>query len=103
MACCALGALMVATALMWWKRLSAAMSLRTREQLSWAPAVTVIAASLAISGFTIGHLDHYVERARANERALLAEIMAQPICTGAPSSVQAMPVAAATRMDWRFR
>jgi hypothetical protein len=30
------------------------------------------------------HLDHYAARAQANERDLLAEILAAPICTGSP-------------------
>jgi hypothetical protein len=127
MACCALGALLIATVLMWWKRLRAAipwrpfargaeeeladvanaqllpLGLRARGKPSWALVVPVLAASLVVSGLVARHLDHYVERARANERDLLAEIMAQPICTGPSLSAQATPSVTATSMDQRLR
>ena len=47
------------------------------------PSLIVMAVAvptLALLG--VRHLDHYVERAHANKRWLLAELAAQPICTG---------------------
>jgi hypothetical protein len=31
------------------------------------------------------HLDHYRQRAQAHDRTVLAEIVAAPLCSGAPS------------------
>jgi hypothetical protein len=43
-----------------------------------------IAAGLALAGVLAAwHLPHYAARAETNERALLAEILAEPICRSA--------------------
>lgn len=49
----------------------------------------VAAAVLAIAGtaaFVGHHLDHYAARAAANQRDILAEIRAMPLCTGTPAA-----------------
>jgi hypothetical protein len=50
--------------------------------------IGVLAIAAAVS-LAVGaqHLGHYVERARANERSLLAEFAAHPICTGRGAAV----------------
>jgi hypothetical protein len=47
-----------------------------------------LAALLVVSALAAHHLGHYLDRARANQRTLLAELMAQPICTGAAKHVE---------------
>jgi hypothetical protein len=41
-------------------------------------------AALALGAFTAVHAGHYIARARDHDRALWRELLAQPICTGAP-------------------
>ena len=36
----------------------------------------------ALSPFVIEHAGHYAQRAADHERSILAEILAQPLCTG---------------------
>ena len=81
MICCGIGAVAIATAGMWrwpWKLTGARTSL--------AASLAVVAASITLLALGAQHFGHYVGRARANERSLVAEIMAQPICTGRPDS-----------------
>lgn len=40
--------------------------------------------ALGLTGFATWHLDHYAARAAANQRDLLAEIRAAPLCSGTP-------------------
>jgi hypothetical protein len=43
--------------------------------------LAALAAALAVAGaFAVWHLPHYLSRAEANDRALLTEILAEPIC-----------------------
>lgn len=81
MMCCGIGAVAIATAVMRrrpWKPAGARSSL--------AATLAVVAASIALLAVGAQHFGHYVGRARANERSLVAEIMAQPICTGRSDS-----------------
>jgi hypothetical protein len=82
MMCCSLGAFVMATMPMW----------RTwmRSAIGYAPTMTAAALAVIAWMIVVQHLDHYLDRAQANGRGLLAEIMAQPICTGA----QTTPIAA---------
>jgi hypothetical protein len=89
MLCCSLGAVLIATTTLSGKRLRAPFR---RRLLAQSALVTTMASALLIlSASGAQHLGHYLDRARANERGLLAEIMAQPICTGAPSGALARP------------
>jgi hypothetical protein len=74
MLCCGIGALAAVSAAWSGKRAA-------RSQL--LSAVILAGVSLAFAAFATAHLGHYVTRAQANERTLLAEIMAQPVCTDA--------------------
>ena len=83
--CCALAALLLA-ALAAWRRIS-------RTAFDWRPRVRWVAAALALaiatgagSALAAHHLSHYEARATANDRSLLAEIWAQPICSGSAST-----------------
>ena len=53
---------------------------RGSHRRALALTVVVLGTGLLVAA----HLDHYATRAAAHERDLLAEILAQPICTGAP-------------------
>lgn len=77
MLCCGIGVMAIAATVMCRKRWRAAV-----PRASLAGTAAAMAASITLSVLGAQHLGHYVERARANERSLLAEIMAQPICTG---------------------
>jgi hypothetical protein len=52
------------------------------------PVVAALAALLVVAALAVHHLGHYLDRARANQRTLLAELMAQPICTGGAQHAQ---------------
>ncbi len=41
-----------------------------------------LAGLAALSPFAIEHAGHYADRAAAHERSILAEILAQPLCSG---------------------
>ena len=75
MLCCGIGAAAVVSA-----ALSGKQVLRSRRLRL---AVFGGAAAL-LAAYSGAHLGHYLARAQANERTLLAEIMAQPICSGSP-------------------
>jgi hypothetical protein len=85
MMCCSLGAFVMATMPMWRTWL--------KSTIGYAPAMTTAALAVIAWMFLAQHLTHYLDRAQANDRSLLAEIVAQPICTGA----QTTPVASLSR------
>ncbi|WP_332696925.1 hypothetical protein [Bosea sp. (in: a-proteobacteria)] len=79
MICCSLGAIALATTLARRRRLMARLGL----------AFPIVLVALLL-GATIGlarHAGHYAERARLNQRAVLAEVLAAPICSGAAAAV----------------
>lgn len=79
--CCALGALLIALVTAWRTRFGAMLGWWPRARLAVTLATTAIAL---IAGWALAaqHFSHYVARAQANERGVLAEILAQPICSG---------------------
>ncbi len=82
MMCCSLGAFVMATMPMW----------RTwwhtwlKSTVGYTPRMTTAALAVVAWMFVAQHLEHYLDRAQANDRGLLAEIMAQPVCTGAQTT-----------------
>jgi len=73
MICCSIGVVTLTAALVKQRRLS---------------ALPCLVAPLVFAGLLMGvlllfqHLGHFIDRARANERSLLAEVIAAPICSG---------------------
>ncbi|MEX0838758.1 MAG: hypothetical protein WD034_04435 [Parvibaculum sp.] len=47
----------------------------------------VAAVAVGLSVLVGQHLDHYLTRANENGRTVIAEILAQPLCTGTPPPV----------------
>jgi hypothetical protein len=43
----------------------------------------MLVAGLAVAPAVAEHAGHYAARAAANERSVLAELLAQPLCSGA--------------------
>lgn len=84
MLCCSLGAFVMATMPMWRAWLKSA--------LGYAPITTAAAFAVALWMFVAQHLDHYLDRAQANDRGLIAEILAQPLCTGTPAETSVASV-----------
>ena len=88
MMCCSLGAFVMATMPMW----------RTwwhswlKSTIGYAPTMTTAALAVLAWVVVAQHLPHYLDRAQAHDRGLLAEIMAQPVRTGTRTT----PVAALT-------
>jgi hypothetical protein len=82
MMCCSLGAFVMATMPMWRTWL--------KSTIGYAPTMTAAALAVVAWMFVAQHLTHYLDRAQANDRSLLAEVMAQPICSGAETT----PIAA---------
>ena len=78
MVCCTMGGLAIAAAL--------AARAKRATAVRFTPAFGLAAAGLLGSALAAWHLGHYVERARSSERTLLAEILAQPVCSGPPPS-----------------
>ncbi len=79
--CCALGALLIALITAWRTRFRALLGWWPRARL----AVTFVATAITLiagSALAAQHFSHYVARAHVNERGILAEILAQPICSG---------------------
>ena len=76
MICCSLGAVALAA------------GLARRRQLARRLGIALPLLSIALlgaAGLLLGqHAGHYAERARLNQRDLLAEILAAPLCSGAP-------------------
>ena len=91
----------------WWRRAPTAAVACGRECHPGSPArpilrrlpvVAALAALLAASALVAHHLGDYLDRARANQRTLLAELMAQPICTdGARHAQGVAPIEVARR------
>ncbi|MFZ0269856.1 hypothetical protein [Caulobacter sp.] len=74
MLCCALGLLAL---------LTGASARGLRALLGAWPAAIVAGGLVTVLVVLIPHhLDHYRQRARDHERALLAEITAAPLCSG---------------------
>ena len=76
MLCCVLGLLALLTG----------ASARGLKALIGAWPVGVIAGGAAATLAILApyHLDHYRERARSHDRSVMAEILAAPLCVGAP-------------------
>ena len=76
MLCCALGLLALLTG-------TSARGLRAVLG-AWPMAAIAGGAATALAILIPHHLEHYRERARAHDRTAPAEIIAAPLCTGAP-------------------
>lgn len=76
--CCALALLLLT--LVAWRRRAAHFF-----QQHWTLASLILTPGLVAAGATLAveHVDHYVMRAEINRRSLIAEILAQPICSDA--------------------
>ena len=74
MICCTFAALIASPLLVW----------RRGASLAFVAA----AAFLALAALSLAHAEHYLARASANDRTLLAEIAAAPLCTGSVSSTE---------------
>ncbi len=68
----------------WWRLLAS-------FRLTCFSAVMLV--PLVLAACVAEHLTHYASRAEANERSILAEIAAAPLCTG--SGDRTLPVTAA--------
>ena len=79
---CGIGAASLVSAVRARKQARAANARRPVARIAVA-AAAALSSFLAGSVFVSVHLGHYMDRAQANERTLLAEFLAQPICTGA--------------------
>ena len=77
MLCCALGLLALLTG-------TSARGLRAVLG-AWPMAAIAGGAATALAILIPHHIEHYRERSRAHDRTVLAEIVAAPLCTGAPS------------------
>jgi hypothetical protein len=76
MICCSIGAVTLAAGL--------AKRRQIARQLGLALPVLSITL-LGAAGLFLGqHAGHYAERARLNQRDLLAEVLATSLCSGAP-------------------
>jgi hypothetical protein len=81
--CCALGALLIALITAWRTRFKTVLCWwpRARAATAFSAATIVLVAGSALAA---EHVSHYVARAHANDRTVLAEILAQPICSSSP-------------------
>jgi hypothetical protein len=78
MICCSIGALTLAAGLARRRQLARRLGLAL-------PILSI--AMLGAAGLLLGqHASHYAERARLNQRDLLAEVLAAPLCSGAPAT-----------------
>ena len=77
MLCCALGLLALMTG-------ASARGLRALLG-AWPVAIVAGGSATALAVLIPHHLEHYRDRAQAHDRTVLAEIVAAPLCTGAPS------------------
>lgn len=77
--CCALALLLLTLA--GWRRRAVHLL-----QQRWARASLILALVLATAGaaLAVEHIGHYTVRAETNQRGLIAEILAQPICSSVP-------------------
>lgn len=83
--CCALIALCIAVATATRAGFKTVLAQRLRMVAFAVTAIAVVAGS----AFAAEHVRHYFDRAANNQRSVLAEIMAQPICSGSkPKSTQ---------------
>jgi hypothetical protein len=82
--CCALGALLIALITAWRTRLRIVIGWwpRARAAATFGAATIVLVAGSALAA---EHVCHYVARAQANDRTVLDEILAQPICSSSKS------------------
>ncbi len=78
MLCCALGLLALLAG-------ASARGLRTLLG-AWPVAVLACGAATVLAVLAPYHLDHYRERARSHDRSVMAEILAAPLCMGAPTT-----------------
>lgn len=94
MVCCTLSVAMIATSATLWKRLMMAVGRGGAVRLACVAGdpsgvarppsmIAAVVASYVALALVLPHLDHYAARAHANDRTVLAEILAQPICSGA--------------------
>jgi hypothetical protein len=74
MICCAFAAMLASPFFVWLRGVS-------RTLVAAAVFLTLAALSLV-------HAEHYLARANANDRTLLAEIAAAPLCTGPASRTE---------------
>ena len=56
--------------------------------LQLGSAVALAATAFTAATIIAEHLDHYRSRALANDRSVVAEMIAQPICTNTASNVR---------------
>lgn len=83
--CCALTALLFAV-MAAWRRLWRAAS-GWHHGVRWGAVVgTALAVGIGTAA-AAQHLGHYVARAEINQRSILAEMLAQPICSGEAANV----------------
>jgi hypothetical protein len=75
MICCAFAALIASPFLVWLR--------------GAFPALLAAFAFFALAALWLAHAEHYLARAGANDRTLLAEIAAAPLCTGSASETNA--------------
>ena len=91
--CCAIGALLIATIAAWRRWFKTAS--RWRPYVRWTAGIAAALALGASSVIAAQHVGHYAKRAEINGRSVLAEILAQPICSGdAPGGQGGTQVAA---------
>jgi len=79
MLCCVASILAMTALPAWWSHIRGVLGL-----------FGVAAVAIGISLLAGQHLDHYLARADENGRTIVAEILAQPLCSGAPPSVTAV-------------
>jgi hypothetical protein len=80
--CCTLIALCIAMTTATRAGLKNILARRLRLLAYTITSITVIASS----AFAAEHVRHYFNRAADNERSVLAEILAQPLCSGATAN-----------------
>ncbi|MDR7114339.1 hypothetical protein [Caulobacter sp. BE254] len=77
MLCCALGLLALLTG-------ASARGLRALLG-AWPVAILAGGSATALAVLVPHHLEHYRQRAQVNDRTVLAEIVAAPLCSGGRS------------------
>lgn len=85
MLCCVAGIAAVLAVPVWWRRLLV--------RFGRTGFAAVMVAPLVFAAFVAERLTHYAARAETNERSILAEIAAAPLCTG--NGDRTLPVVAA--------
>jgi hypothetical protein len=78
MLCCALGLLALITG-------ASARGLRALLG-AWPVAIVAGGSATVLAVLVPQHVEHYRQRAQAHDRTALAEIVAAPLCSGAPRS-----------------